>query len=84
MMLETGFLVSDEGKTGLDMWDDEDATFNVVYNDEGQYSIWHISLPNPEGWKVLGMTGTKKECLAIIDERWTDMRPTSLIDAVQD
>ncbi len=32
------------------------------------------------GWKDVGKTGSKKECLFFIEEVWTDMRPLSLHD----
>jgi MbtH protein len=50
----------------------------VVCNLEEQYSIWPASQPVPEGWRVAGPTGSMAECLAYIDEVWTDMRPLSL------
>lgn len=58
---------------------DDDATiFNVVVNHEEQYSIWPDYKEIPNGWRAVGKTGNKKECLAYIDEVWTDMRPLSL------
>jgi MbtH protein len=57
---------------------DDDRAYVVVANDEEQYSIWLVDLPMPEGWKVAGKTGNKIECLAEIEEVWTDMRPLSL------
>lgn len=59
-------------------WDDEHAIFKVVRNDEEQYSIWPADEPNPLGWSDMPKTGTRQECLAYIDEVWTDMRPLSL------
>jgi MbtH protein len=32
----------------------------------------------PQGWRTVGKSGLKKECLAYIEETWTDMRPLSL------
>ena len=32
----------------------------------------------PSGWKSVGQTGTRQECLDYIKEVWTDMRPLSL------
>jgi MbtH protein len=54
----------------------------VVMNDEEQYSIWPSDRENPAGWKDAGMTGTKDECLAWINENWKDMRPASLRKAL--
>ncbi|GAA3036927.1 antibiotic synthesis protein MbtH [Streptomyces sp. NRRL B-1568] len=50
----------------------------VVLNDEEQYSIWWADREMPNGWRAEGTRGTKEECLAHIDEVWTDMRPLSL------
>jgi MbtH protein len=50
----------------------------VVVNDEEQYSIWPVDRELPAGWRPDGFAGTEEECLAHIDEVWTDMRPASL------
>lgn len=55
-----------------------EETYRVVLNDEEQYSIWDATMPTPAGWQAEGFTGSKEECLAHIDEVWTDMRPRSL------
>ena len=52
--------------------------YRAVVNHEEQYSIWFQDRENPPGWKDAGKTGTKEECLAFINEVWTDMRPLSL------
>jgi MbtH protein len=52
--------------------------YAVVVNDEEQYSIWLAGRDLPAGWRADGFTGTEDECLAYIDETWTDMRPASL------
>ena len=61
-------------------WDEEEDTiiYKVVINHEEQYSIWPVDRENPLGWKDVGKAGTKQECLAYIEEVWTDMRPLSL------
>lgn len=57
----------------------EDATiYRVVMNHEEQYSIWPADRENALGWRDAGKAGTKSECLAYIEEVWTDMRPLSL------
>lgn len=53
--------------------------FVVVINHEEQYSVWPESCKvSPAGWRTVGVSGTKEECLAYIREVWTDMRPLSL------
>jgi len=59
--------------------DREDTTvYKVVVNHEEQYSIWPDYKEMPLGWKDVGKSGLKPECLAYIKEVWTDMRPLSL------
>ena len=63
------------------MYNDEEedlTTYKVVVNHEEQYSIWPIDRENPLGWEDRGPSGPKAECLAYINEVWTDMRPLSL------
>ena len=52
--------------------------FRVVRNGEDQYSIWAAARELPLGWEDAGFSGTREECLAHIDEVWTDMRPRSV------
>ena len=66
------------------MNDQENITYKVVVNDEEQYSIWFADRDLPPGWRESGREGPKEECLAYIDEVWTDMRPLSLRKAMAD
>lgn len=50
----------------------------MVVNHEQQYSIWAEDRELPAGWTEAGKSGGKDECLAWIEEVWTDMRPLSL------
>jgi MbtH protein len=65
----------------------EDTTiYTVVMDAEERYSIWPEYREVPPGWRSVGKTGLKPECLAYIKEVWTDMRPLSLrrhMDAAQ-
>jgi MbtH protein len=57
----------------------EDPTiYKVIINDEEQYSIWPADRENAPGWRDVGKSGMKQECLDYIREVWTDMRPLSL------
>lgn len=58
--------------------DSPDTIFQVVVNDEEQYSIWFADRPLPLGWEPAGKSGTKQECLEYIEGAWTDMRPRSV------
>jgi MbtH protein len=58
--------------------EDETLVYQVVVNHEEQYSIWPDYKEIPAGWRAVGKSGLKPECLAYIKEVWTDMRPLSL------
>ncbi|MFF7990865.1 MbtH family protein [Kitasatospora xanthocidica] len=58
--------------------DDADTVFQVVTNEQDQYSIWFADRALPAGWAATGATGTKQECLKHIEQVWTDMRPRSV------
>ncbi|GAA2646714.1 MbtH family NRPS accessory protein [Dactylosporangium fulvum] len=60
------------------MEEDDTRRYTVVVNDEEQYSIWPEGRDIPAGWRDAGFSGPKEECLAHVNEVWTDMRPLSL------
>lgn len=57
---------------------DDKTIYRVVVNHEEQYSIWPTYREIPVGWRDVGKSGLKNECLDYIEEVWTDMRPLSL------
>jgi MbtH protein len=59
-------------------FDREDVTYKVLVNHEEQYSLWPDYKAVPAGWRETGKSGSKAECLAYVEEVWTDMRPLSL------
>ena len=58
--------------------EDAGLVYDVVINDEEQYSIWPADKELPPGWRRQGTRASKEQCLAVIKEVWTDMRPLSL------
>jgi MbtH protein len=58
--------------------DEDKRAYRVVMNHEEQYSIWFVDRELPAGWREVGKQGSKSECLAYVEEIWTDMRPLSL------
>ncbi len=63
-------------------FDDDKGTFFVVINDEDQYSLWPVFVDVPAGWRVAFGESTRADCLAYVEEHWTDMRPRSLREAM--
>jgi MbtH protein len=56
----------------------DDVSFRVVRNDEEQYSVWPADRDLPPGWSATGFAGGRDECLAHVEQVWTDMRPASV------
>ena len=50
-------------------------TVMVVVNDRGQYSVWATERPVPPGWSAVGAQGSLSDCLAHIEQVWTDVLP---------
>lgn len=65
-------------------FDDPDGVFLVLINDEDQYSLWPSFADVPNGWRsVLGPTD-RQAALDYVEEHWTDMRPRSLVEAMNE
>jgi len=62
---------------------DDAGKFQVLRNDEEQYSLWPLGHEVPAGWHAVGVEGTKAECSAYVDQVWTDMRPRSLRERME-
>jgi MbtH protein len=63
-------------------FDDPDAAYLVLRNDERQYSLWPAMIDVPAVWAVDHGPSGRQECLDFVSARWTDMRPASLIEAM--
>ncbi|MCF2908653.1 MULTISPECIES: MbtH family protein [Pseudoalteromonas] len=63
-------------------FDNDNGTFKVLVNHEEQYSLWPSYKSVPGGWQDVGVEGDKETCLAYINTHWTDMRPLSLRQAM--
>ncbi len=63
-------------------FDDQDDAYLILVNDEGQHSLWPGFREIPAGWTTIGPKGARQECLDWIEANWTDMRPRSLIVAM--
>jgi MbtH protein len=60
-------------------FEDEDASYFVLINDEGQHSLWPVFADVPDGWEITFGEDKRQACLDFIEKNWTDMRPKSLI-----
>ncbi|GAA5039868.1 MbtH protein [Thermocatellispora tengchongensis] len=64
-------------------FDDESGTFVVLVNDEGQHALWPAFADVPAGWRTVHGEDTRASCLEYIERNWTDMRPASLVRAME-
>jgi MbtH protein len=63
-------------------FDDENALFFVLVNNEGQHSLWPTTVDVPRGWRTVFGQASRRECQDYVTENWTDLRPKSLVDAL--
>jgi uncharacterized protein YbdZ (MbtH family) len=63
-------------------FDDDNGTFVVLVNDEDQYSLWPAFADVPAGWRVAFGESSRSDCLAYVEETWTDLRPRTLREAM--
>lgn len=64
-------------------FEEQDGSFQVLVNEEGQYSLWPVSVDIPAGWSKVHGPDRRQACLDYVETHWTDMRPKSLIAAME-
>jgi MbtH protein len=64
-------------------FDDEDGSFYVLINAEEQHSLWPAFAEMPDGWRVAFGVAGREECLAYVEQHWTDIRPRTLREALR-
>ena len=63
-------------------FDDETGTFLVLVNGEEQHSLWPTFADVPARWQKAFGEASRAECLAYVEEHWSDIRPKSLREAL--
>ncbi|MEV8052961.1 MbtH family protein [Streptomyces bacillaris] len=61
-------------------FEDENGTYLVLINDEGQHSLWPAFAEVPAGWTVAHPEDTRQACLAYVEQNWVDLRPRGLAE----
>ncbi|MFF2013514.1 MbtH family protein [Streptomyces sp. NPDC058195] len=64
-------------------FEDPDGVYLVLINDEGQYSLWPSFAEVPDGWTVALTETDRQSALDYVSTNWTDMRPKSLVAAME-
>ena len=62
----------------MNPFDNENGTFLVLANQEGQHSLWPERIDVPDGWDVVFGPDSRPSCAEYVERVWTDMRPASL------
>jgi MbtH protein len=62
-------------------FENPDATYYVLVNHEDQYSLWPDLVDVPAGWTIV-LHDKRQLCVDYVNEHWVDMRPKSLINAM--
>ncbi|MEU7450063.1 MbtH-like protein [Streptomyces sp. ADI98-12] len=65
-------------------FEDSEGVYKVLVNEEAQYSLWPASIDVPAGWTIVHGPDNQQACLDFVEASWTDMRPKSLIEAMND
>jgi MbtH protein len=60
-------------------FDDQDGSYAVLVNEEGQHSLWPAATPVPAGWTQAFGPTDRAACLEYVRTNWTDIRPRSLV-----
>ena len=60
-------------------FEDDNARYVILVNAENQHSLWPETVAVPDGWTVAHPSDTRQNCLAYVEENWTDIRPASLV-----
>ncbi|MFG1645083.1 MbtH family protein [Amycolatopsis sp. NPDC049252] len=63
-------------------FEDPEGTYLVLVNAENQHSLWPEPVDVPAGWSVVFGPSGRQACLDHVEANWTDMRPKSLADAM--
>lgn len=61
-------------------FDNPEAQYRVLMNDEHQYSLWPDFAEVPAGWTVAQDLSSRADSIAFVEANWTDMRPRSLAE----
>jgi MbtH protein len=56
-------------------FEDENGTYLVLTNAEGQFSLWPDGITVPDGWDVALAASSRADCLAFVEGSWTDICP---------
>jgi MbtH protein len=54
-------------------FEDDEARYLVLVNDENQHSLWPVIAEVPAGWTIAHPEDTRQACLNYIEANWVDV-----------
>ncbi|HEY3261551.1 MAG TPA: MbtH family protein [Pseudonocardiaceae bacterium] len=60
-------------------FDDQNGSYTVLTNVDGQHSLWPADIDAPAGWAIVHGPADRGTCLEYVKQNWTDIRPRSLV-----
>ncbi|WP_103352621.1 MbtH family protein [Amycolatopsis sp. CA-128772] len=63
-------------------FEEPDAHYTVLRNEEDQHSLWPGFAEVPAGWTVAHGPARREECLDYVREHWVDLRPRRVAEFV--
>ena len=64
-------------------FENPEGVYLVLVNDENQHSLWPQFVDVPAGWTTVFGPDSRSACLEYIETNWTDLRPRSLVEFMQ-
>ncbi|MED7948959.1 MULTISPECIES: MbtH family protein [unclassified Streptomyces] len=61
-------------------FENADGSYLVLVNEEGQHSLWPVTVAVPAGWDTAFGPDSRQSALDHIEANWTDLRPRSLAE----
>jgi MbtH protein len=58
-------------------FENDDAAYLVLVNAKNEHSLWPDSMVVPEGWRIVHGTESRQNCLAYVEDNWTNLGPTA-------
>lgn len=59
----------------INPFDNENLSFHVLQNQQGEYSLWPTQQPTPQGWQAQFGPDSRKACIAYVEKHWTSINP---------
>jgi MbtH protein len=55
------------------------TVYEIIVNDDHQFTVWPSKGPIPKGWRYIGKSGTRAELEAHLKEMYVETRPAPFV-----